>query len=137
MEFRTRGIVGLITLACAWVLAAGATAAPRHAPTHNGPAHKHAPRLPADYAAWAKVAVCESNSRWEILGAVYPDPLGITKANWAYYGRLRFGYAPRPELPTSSATRHERIVAIEIGDEILRATHSSIPDQNGCNPGGW
>ena len=120
-----RTVVGVLTAVCLAVPAAG-QAAPRH-PV----------KLPADYAAWAKVAGCESNAKWEILGSVYPDPLGITAANWAFYGRLRFGHKPKPELPTSSAPVAERIIAIEVGDEILRETHSPMPDQDGCWHGGW
>lgn len=31
----------------------------------------------------------------------------------------------------------ERVIAIEVGDQMLHELHAAMPDQNGCWHGGW
>ena len=98
------------------ILTAGATAAPRH------PA-----KLPADYTAWTWVATCESGG-WNVLGAAYPDSLGITATNYT-----TFGGRPQPTGPVPLAAR---LTQITIADRLIHHYHIPIPDQNGCQ-GAW
>jgi hypothetical protein len=121
MRFKsTRALVALAAVLCLGLPVAGANAKPRT-------------KLPADYTAWSRVAMCESNAHWQIFGVLYPDPLGIDAANWTAYG------GGLPEMPTASASMPERVHAIHVGDRLLRTIegrHYRIPDQDGCE-GSW
>lgn len=77
---------------------------------------------PRDYQAWSKVARCESGG-WRVLGANYPDPLGISAVNW-----VRFGGRPQP---VGRVNMTGRIQAIRIADRFIHAYRISIPDQAG------
>lgn len=79
--------------------------------------------LPRDYAAWSRVADCESGG-WRVLGAAYPDPLGITRGNYE-----AFGGHPLPPGPVSVV---ERVVVIRVADRLIARYHMGIPDQHGC-----
>ena len=83
----------------------------------------HPPKLPADYAAWSKVAQCESGG-WRVLGANYPNSLGISAANWRAFGG-------RPQ-PPGRVSMTGRITAIRIADRFIHAYRIPIPDQTGC-----
>ena len=83
----------------------------------------HQAKPPPDYAAWARVAQCESGG-WRVLGAAYPNSLGISAVNWA-----RFGGRPQP---VGRVNMTGRIQAIRIADRLIRAYRIPIPDQQGC-----
>lgn len=80
-------------------------------------------RLPADYGAWSRVARCESGG-WRVLGASYPDPVGITARNWLWVGG-------RP-LPVGLVPRRERVYVIRVADRLIRRLGIGIPDSAGC-----
>lgn len=103
------------------ISSAGASAHPRH--HHPKPKHhKRALRLPADYAAWSRVAKCEEGG-WYAPGGFYPDALGINQTNFAQFGgRPDYG---RLSLP-------ERIAEIRVADRLIAYYHVGIPDQYGC-----
>lgn len=115
-----RLLAAVVTALCA-LPAAGATAAPRHHKHHKK--DKHRVRLPADYAAWSRVAVCESGG-WRVLGSSYPDSLGITATNFRAFGG-------RPQ-PPGATTLAERVAQIKVADRLVCAYHIGIPDQSGC-----
>lgn len=77
---------------------------------------------PSDYAAWSKVANCEEGGWVGYAGYNYPDSLGIDRANWFQFGGGS-DVSPAAEI----------IVA----DRLIAYYHAGIPDQNGCQPGGW
>jgi hypothetical protein len=83
-------------------------------------------KLPRDYKAWSRVAECESGG-WHVLGGAYPDPVGITEANY-----LDFGGKP---LPAGSVSRRERVQVIRVADRLIHHYGIAIPDQYGC--AGW
>lgn len=92
-----------------------------YAKTHYGRAHK--PRLPADYAAWSRVARCEEGG-WYAPGGFYPDALGINATNLAAFGG-------RPDHGRLSLTR--RVAEIRVADRLVAYYGVSIPDQwGGC-----
>lgn len=80
--------------------------------------------LPGLLAAWQHVAVCEVNGDWSMVGPTYSG-IGFSNATWSQYGGGR--YAPL----AGEATRFQQIV---VG---MRVTGGWIPDQDGCDPGGW
>jgi hypothetical protein len=118
-------------LAVLAISSAGASAHPRHHPTRVGskhhPAKSRPEKLPADFAAWSKVAVCESGG-WVVLGSAYPDSLGITATNFH-----AFGGQSQPVGATSLA---ERVAQIRVADRLIHHYGISIPDQAGC-AGSW
>ncbi len=77
---------------------------------------------PGERAAWERVALCEEGGDWNADGSRFSGGLGITRANWAEYGGLR--YAPEGAM----ATEDEQIMVAE-------RIESSPPDQYGCR--GW
>jgi hypothetical protein len=114
-----RALVALTTVSALLAFPAGGHAAPRHRI-----------KLPRDYAAWTRVADCESAGKWQVLGTAYPDPVGITPANWALvHGK------PIPPGPVPLA---ERVVVIRVADRLIAwlRTHGHpgypIPDRYGC-----
>lgn len=80
-------------------------------------------RLPRDYAAWTRVADCESGG-WRVLGSAYPDSLGITRANYVAFGG-------RPLRPGMVSLRM-RVREIRVADRLVAHYHIGIPDQGGC-----
>lgn len=116
MQFIQRALAALITTASLILLAAPAAgqAAPRHT---------HRIRLPWDYHLWSHVADCESGG-WVVLGAAYPDSLGITRVNYT-----AFGGQPLPPGPVSL---RERIQQIRVADRLIAHYGASIPDQGHC-----
>lgn len=74
--------------------------------------------------AWQRVAICEVNGNWSMIGPVYSG-IGFSNATWVQYGGDHF--APL----AGEATRDQQIL---VG---MRVTGGQIPDQDGCNPGGW
>lgn len=80
--------------------------------------------LPGLVAAWQRVAVCEVNGDWSMVGPTYSG-IGFSNATWYEYGGRQF--AP----VAGEASRFEQIA---VG---MRVTHGWIPDQYGCDPGGW
>lgn len=123
MRTRISALVASIILAfTAGISSAGAAARPRH--HHHHPHRRHARlRLPATYAAWAHVALCESGG-WRVLGAAYPDPFGITATNWAWMGA--------GPMPVGAMTLAARIQAVRVADRFVARLGASIPDQGGC-----
>lgn len=81
-------------------------------------------RLPRDYQAWTRVADCESGG-WRVLGAAYPDSLGITRANY-----LAFGGKP---LQPGRVSLRMRVREIRVADRLVAHYHIGIPDQEGCS----
>lgn len=81
-------------------------------------------KLPRDYAAWSRVADCESGG-WRVLGSAYPDSLGITRANY-----LDFGGKP---LAPGGVSLFERVVEIRVADRLIARYHMAVPDQEGCS----
>ena len=75
-------------------------------------------------AEWQDVAICEVGGNWAMTGPRYSG-IGFSNATWNAYGGTRF--APL----AGQASVIEQIV---IG---MRVTGGWVPDQNGCNPGGW
>jgi hypothetical protein len=75
-------------------------------------------------AEWQRVAVCEVNGDWSMTGPVYSG-IGFSNATWLQYGGRRF--APL----AGDATRDQQIL---VG---MRITGGQVPDQDGCDPGGW
>lgn len=80
--------------------------------------------LPHLVAKWQRVAVCEVDGNWSMVGPSYSG-IGFSNATWRQYGGSRFApYA-------GEASRFQQIL---IG---MRVTQGWIPDQDGCAPGGW
>jgi hypothetical protein len=73
--------------------------------------------LPADYAAWTRVANCEEGGWIGYSGPAYPDSLGINATNWYAFG---------------GGSDVSPVAQIAVADRLIEATGSSIPDQNGC-----
>lgn len=119
--FKIGALVALIMAAPKLALHAAVGHAARR---HRDP-HVHGGRLnlPADYAAWTRVAGCESGG-WQVLGYEYPDSLGIDRTNW-----LDAGGTPQPPGPVS---RTSRIMQIRVADRFIANYHTGIPDQYGC-----
>lgn len=85
------------------------------------------------YREWSKVARCEADGGWHVLGSAYPDSLGITATNWIYFGRLALGYAPKPQPYTGihrQVPMRLRRQAIRVAVELHRDTGARIPDQH-------
>lgn len=80
-------------------------------------------RLPHDYAAWSRVARCESGG-WRVLGWSYPDSLGMTRVNYE-----RFGGVPMRPGHVGLAGR---LREIRVADRFIRHYGIGIPDQEGC-----
>lgn len=119
MQVRPWALAALTALS----IAGGPALAREHARPRN---HRHV-RLPADYRAWSRVAVCESGG-WRVLGSAYPDSLGITAANFAAFdGRAQ---------PPGGTSIAERVAQIRVADRLIRHYGISIPDQSGCE-GSW
>lgn len=74
------------------------------------------------YAAWTKVAVCEEGGWVGSAGYNYPDSLGINRTNWFHYG---------------GGSDVSPAAQIAVADRMVADLGISIPDQNGCQPGGW
>jgi len=75
------------------------------------------PTLPADYAAWTRVADCEEGGWIGYSGPAYPDSLGINATNWYAFG---------------GGSDVSPVAQIAVADRLIEATGSLIPDQNGC-----
>ncbi len=73
---------------------------------------------------WQRVAICEVNGNWSMTGPVYSG-IGFSNATWVQYGGARF--APL----AGDATRDQQIL---VG---MKVTRGRIPDQDGCDVGGW
>ncbi|HTT60002.1 MAG TPA: transglycosylase family protein [Acidimicrobiales bacterium] len=73
---------------------------------------------------WQRVALCEVNGDWSMVGPVYSG-IGFLNSTWVAYGGRT--YAP----VAGRASRDEQIV---VG---MRVTGGWVPDQYGCDPGGW
>ncbi|MFY9783637.1 MAG: transglycosylase family protein [Acidimicrobiales bacterium] len=80
--------------------------------------------LRALLSEWQRVAICEVNGNWSMTGPVYSG-IGFSNATWYEYGGRSF--APL----AGDATRDQQIL---VG---MRVTGGWVPDQDGCNPGGW
>lgn len=74
------------------------------------------------YAAWSKVAVCEEGGWIGRASTFYPDSLGINSTNWTQFGG---GSDVSPAAQIAVAMR------------LIAYYHASIPDQHGCQKGGW
>lgn len=73
---------------------------------------------------WEHVAVCEVGGNWRMVGPVYSG-IGFRNATWSEYGGGEF--APL----AGEAPEDAQIV---VG---MRVTRNRVPDQYGCDPGGW
>ncbi|OYV59512.1 MAG: hypothetical protein B7Z69_06880 [Actinobacteria bacterium 21-73-9] len=73
---------------------------------------------------WQRVAVCEVNGNWHMVGPVYSG-IGFLNSTWAQYGGHQFA---------SVAGRAGRLAQVLVG---MRVTGGWVPDQYGCQPGGW
>jgi hypothetical protein len=73
---------------------------------------------------WEHVAVCEVGGNWRMVGPVYSG-IGFRNDTWNTYGGPEF--APL----AGEASEDAQIV---VG---MRVTGNWVPDQNGCDPGGW
>lgn len=73
---------------------------------------------------WQRVAICEVNGDWSMRGPLYSG-IGFSNATWLRYGGSRFARV------AGDATRDQQIL---VG---MRVTGGQVPDQEGCNPGGW
>ena len=73
---------------------------------------------------WQRVAVCEVNGNWHMVGPVYSG-IGFLNSTWAQYGGRRFA---------SVAGQAGRLAQVLVG---MRVTGGWVPDQYGCQPGGW
>lgn len=78
---------------------------------------------PAEFAAWSKVAVCETGGNWSAEGPIYSGGLGISNANWIIYGGEQFA------ANAGLATSDEQIV-------VAMRIQANPPDQDGCT-GSW
>lgn len=87
-----------------------------------GSAHPRHLRLPRDYAAWTRVAICEEGLY--APGGFYPDALGINATNYkAFSGHPDYG----------RLTLSQRIAEIKVADRLIRYYGAAIPDQHGCH----
>jgi hypothetical protein len=75
-------------------------------------------------AEWQRVAVCEVAGDWSMVGPNYSG-IGFQNGTWNEYGGTR--YAPL-------AGRASEDAQIVVG---MRVTRGWVPDQYGCDPGGW
>ena len=75
-------------------------------------------------AEWQRVAICEVDGNWSMVGPVYSG-IGFQNGTWDEYGGTR--YAP-------VAGRAGEDAQIVVG---MRVTGGWVPDQGGCDPGGW
>jgi hypothetical protein len=75
-------------------------------------------------AEWQRVAICEVDGNWSMVGPVYSG-IGFQNGTWDEYGGTR--YAP-------VAGRAGEDAQIVVG---MRVTGGWVPDQTGCDPGGW
>ena len=87
---------------------------------------RHAPLVSAaTFAAWLKVATCETGRSWRMVGPIYSGALGILNTNW-------LAYAPRSFPRNASlATPMQQVYVASLIDRGY-----AVPDQYGCS-GGW
>lgn len=77
-------------------------------------------------AEWSKVNACEEGGHWHVLGSHAQGGLGITVANWQFYGGQQ-AYGPE-----WAATPAEQVL---VAQRIEGGT-GYVPDQGGCT-GAW
>ena len=73
---------------------------------------------------WQRVAVCEVDGRWNMVGPIYSG-IGFLNINWIHFGGTHFGARAGDATPVQQV-----LVA-------MRITQTWIPDQYGCSPLGW
>jgi hypothetical protein len=73
---------------------------------------------------WQHVALCEVGGNWRMVGPVYSG-IGFRNDTWSAYGGVEF--APL----AGEASEDAQII---VG---MRVTRNWVPDQYGCDPGGW
>ncbi len=74
------------------------------------------------YTEWSKVAVCEEGGWIGAASSWYPNSLGINRTNWQQFGG---GSDVSPAAQIAVAMR------------LIAYYHAPIPDQSGCQRGGW
>ncbi len=73
---------------------------------------------------WQHVAICEVGGNWRMVGPVFSG-IGFRNDTWRSFGGREF--APL----AGEASEDAQIV---VG---MKVTRNWVPDQDGCDPGGW
>ncbi|HWB39395.1 MAG TPA: hypothetical protein VG604_04145 [Candidatus Saccharimonadales bacterium] len=90
-----------------------------HAEFQDSEPHPINPNL---YDAWTKVAVCEEGGWVGSSGSAFPNSLGIRAANWYNYG---------------GGSDVSPAAQIAVAQRMINSLGIDIPDQDGCQAGGW
>ena len=129
-------LVVLVLSLSIFVVPSSAGAAPKH--HHPVAIHQvvHKPVIapkplvsPTQMKNWSWVGHCETNDNWTLHGYTYSGALGITNANWIWFGGGRFAQNAGDATPEEQAY---------IAQKILIYIHQPMPDQPiGTCTGSW
>ena len=91
-----------------------------------------------EFKKWIPVNKCEESGHWYVHGGMYSGGLGINNRNWAYFGQNEFGpaYKAKPIEQVAVAIRVLNLKRTPYTYHVL-VNRRQVPDQHGCNPGGW